>query len=118
MASLPTILNAASISRVTLKATVSCNVGDLIGFDGTDWVLADADARIPAEFIAMESVSAGSSVAVCQAGVLFDADAPYTAGSSYYLSTTGGAHTATLPEASATLTALQRIGEALARHTP
>jgi hypothetical protein len=117
MASLPTVLNATGISRVTLKTTVSCNVGDLIGFDGTDWVLADADGRIAAEFVALESVAAGSSVAVCQAGVLYDPDAPYTAGASYYLSTTAGAPTATLPVASATLTLLQRIGKALTTDT-
>src|SRR5215208_6571785 len=106
LASLPTILNASGLSRVTLKTTVSCNVGDLIGFDGTDWVLADADGRVAAEFMAMESVAAGSSVAVCQAGVVYDVDAPYTAGASFYLSATAGAHTATLPAASATLTIL------------
>jgi hypothetical protein len=117
MASLPTILNASGLSRVTLKTTVSCNVGDLIGFDGTDWVLADADGRVAAEFMAMESVAAGSSVAVCQAGVLYDVDAPYTAGATSYLSATAGAHTATLPSASATLTILQRIGKALTTDT-
>src|SRR5437868_5976027 len=117
MASLPTILNASGIARVTLKTSVSCSVGDLLGFDGTDWVKADADARIAAEYVAMESVSAGSSVTVCASGALYDADAPYTVGDSQYLSATAGAHTNTLPVASTTLTILQRIGKAVATDT-
>ncbi len=117
MAALPTILNASGITRVTLKSTVSCNVGDLLGFDGTDWVKADADGRIAAECVAMESVSAGSSVTVCTAGALYDADAPYTVGDSQYLSATAGAHTASLPVASSTLTVLQRVGKAVATDT-
>jgi hypothetical protein len=65
----------------------------------------------------MESVAAGSAVNVCTAGVLFDADAPYTAGQDQYLSTTAGAHTATIPAISTTLTILQRIGKALTTDT-
>jgi hypothetical protein len=112
----PTITNAAGITRVTTGAAVSCKVGDLLGHDGTNWVLADADARVPARFMALETVPAGSSVAVCESGVLFDSDAPYTVGASQYLSATAGAHGA-MPAASATLTLLQRIGHAIATDT-
>jgi hypothetical protein len=112
----PTITNAAGITRITLGAAVSCKVGDLLGHDGTNWVLADADARVPARFMALETVTAGSSVAVCESGVLFDSDAPYTVGASQYLSATAGAHGA-IPGASATLTLLQRIGHAIATDT-
>lgn len=109
---LPAITNASGITRLTLKSTVSANVGDLIGHDGTDWVLADADGRIPAQFVAMDSVAAGGSPGVCVAGVLTDTDAPYTAGADQYLSATAGAHGA-IPALSSTLTIVQRIGKAL-----
>ena len=108
----PTVTNAVGITELTLKSTVSAKVGDLVGFDGTDWVLADADARIPAQFMAMATVGVGARCPVCTGGVLFDSDAPYTAGSDVYLSTVAGAHGA-IPAASATLTLLQRIGIAL-----
>jgi hypothetical protein len=91
---------------------VSANVGDLIGHDGTDWVLADADGRIPAQFMAMESVGVGTELQVCRAGILTDTDAPYTAGVEQYLTATAGAHGAA-PALSSTLTLLQRIGKAL-----
>jgi hypothetical protein len=108
----PTITNAVGITELTLKSTVSAKVGDLLGFDGVDWVPADADARIPAQFMALATVGAGARCPVCTGGVLFDADAPYTVGSDLYLSTVAGAHGA-IPGASATLTLLQRIGIAL-----
>jgi hypothetical protein len=106
---LPTITDAKGITRLTLKTGVSASVGDLIGHDGTDWVLADADARIPASYMAMESVAAGSSVAVCSAGTLVDTDAPYTAGADQYLTATAGGHGA-IPALGATLTVIQRLG--------
>ncbi len=109
---LPTITNAQGVTRLTLKTTVSANVGDLIGHDGTDWVLADADGRIPAQFMAMESIGAGAELQVCRSGVLTDTDAPYTAGVDQYLTATAGAHGA-VPVISSTLTVLQRIGKAL-----
>ncbi len=113
---LPAVIQAAGVTRVTLGAGVSANVGDLIGHDGTNWVLADADARVPAQFLAMESVAAGSSLTVCASGILFDSDAPYVAGASQYLLSANGAHGA-IPAASATLTLLQRIGRAITTDT-
>jgi hypothetical protein len=112
----PTIIQAAGISRIALSASVSAKVGELIGHDGTNWVLADADGRIAAQFMAMEYAAAGGALTVCESGVLFDSDAPYTVGASQYLSATAGAHGA-IPAASATLTLLQRIGRAIATDT-
>ena len=111
----PVILSAAGIGQVTLKSGVTAKVGDLIGHDGTDYVLADADGRIPASFIAMQYLAGDGTakLAVCQSGTLYDSDAPYTAGSDQYLSNTAGAHTTTMPAASSTLTVIQRIGKAL-----
>jgi len=108
----PVILNAEGVARLTLKTAVTAKVGDLIGHDGTDWVLADADGRIPATFMAMQ-YGVAEAIAVCRGGVLFDSDAPYTAGNDQYLSATAGAHTATIPAVTTTLTILQRIGKAL-----
>src|SRR6266511_1138177 len=88
----PTITNAVGITELTLKSTVSAKVGDLIGVDGTDWVLADGDARIPAQFMALATVGAGARCPVCTAGVLYDSDAPYTAGADQYLSAVAAAH--------------------------
>lgn len=112
---LPTVIDAVGVTRLTLKSTVSANVGDLIGHDGTDYVLADADAAtpVPAQYMAMESVAAGGSVQVCQAGVLVDTDAPYVAGNDQYLSAVAGAHATSIPGLGTGLTIAQRIGKAL-----
>jgi len=89
---LPTVIQAAGVTRITLGAGISANVGDLIGHESGNWALADADARIAAQFMAMESVGAAGSLTVCESGILFDSDAPYTAGASQYLSTGPGGH--------------------------
>jgi len=113
---LPAVIQAAGVTRITLGAGISANVGDLIGHESGNWALADADARIAAQFMAMESVGAAGSLTVCESGILFDSDAPYTAGASQYLSTGPGGHGA-IPPASATLTLLQRIGRAVTTDT-
>lgn len=109
----PTIEAAEGVSLVTLKSDLTVSVGELIGFDGTDWVKADADGRIRAEGVAMVSTSeAGLTIPIARSGVIFDADAPYTKGAKQYLSATAGAHTETIPAMGATLTLLQVIGVA------
>jgi len=109
----PVILQAQNLVELTLSASVTAKVGDLIGHDGTNWVLADADARVPAQYVAMEYGAAGARIHACQSGVIYDSDAPYTTGNDQYLSATAGAHTATIPAISTTLTLLQRVGKAL-----
>ena len=106
---------AQGVGQVVLKSGVTAKVGDLIGHDGADWVLADADGRIPASCMAMQYLAGDATLklAVCQAGTLYDSDAPYVNGTDQYVSNTAGAHTTTMPAASATLTILQRIGKAL-----
>jgi hypothetical protein len=106
------VLSAQGVTHVTMKSTVAARMGQLIGFDGTDWVLADADARIPAQFIALETVAAGALVTVAVSGTLSDADAPFTAGADQYLSATAGAMGA-IPAISTTLTIVQRVGKAV-----
>lgn len=107
------ITGAHNQSRVTLAAGVTAQVGDLIGYSA-GWVLADADARIPARYIAC-TAGVASDIRVAESGILYDdaSTAPYTAGDLQYLSATAGAHTATIPAVSTTLTILQPIGHAL-----
>jgi hypothetical protein len=85
--------------------------GELVGFNGTDWVLADANGRVPAEGVALHAATGGGSVKLARSGVLYDADAPWTAGTDYYVGNTAGA-IETLPAVSTTLTVIQRLGRA------
>jgi hypothetical protein len=72
--------------------------GDLVYFDGTDWEKADADDNTKyAEAIAVNSVASGAVGAFCTSCLIVDIDAPFTQGSTYYLSTTAGGNTATRP---------------------
>src|SRR5436309_3152485 len=102
MASDPTMLNASGTTSVVLKSAVTAHVGSLIGFDGTDWVLADADATgggIAATFVSMAYLVGDGTLTlpVCTVGSLFDVDAPFTKGKAQYLSATAGAMTETIP---------------------
>lgn len=107
------VLEAEGIFEVTLKSTVTCAAGELIGFDGTDWVKADADGRIAADGVALfGQPTAGGKVQLARSGKLVDTDAPFTAGADQYLSATAGAMGA-IPAVSATLTIIQRIGRAI-----
>lgn len=105
------VLGAHNQARVTLAAGVTANAGDLIGYS-SGWVLADADGRIPARYMAATSGIA-AEIRVAESGILYDDAAPYTAGDLQYLSATAGAHTATIPAISTTLTLLQPIGHAI-----
>jgi len=72
--------------------------GDALYYDGTDWELADADDNTKfAEAFACNSAASGAAIAMCTSAVIVDDDAPYTQGSTYYLSTTAGDITATRP---------------------
>jgi hypothetical protein len=103
---LPTVIEARGVVEVGLGSSVSVAVGDLLGFNGTDWVKADSDAGVAAELMAMVSTSSnGLTIPACKGGVLFDSDAPYTLGAEQYLGDTAGAHAATA--------GLQRIGRAI-----
>ncbi len=112
MASDPAILEASGVRQITLAASQTTLPGTLLGYS-TGWKLADADARIPAVLMAMEAGVGGQVIKACRAGVLYDADAPFTDGSYSYLSATAGAYTETSPTAGATLTIIQKIGFAI-----
>src|SRR4051794_20080915 len=122
MAADPTVLNASGVTSVVLKSGVTARVGSNVGFDGTDFVLADADAAaggIQALFKAMNVLSGdgAASVAVCTAGTLFLPGATYTKGKKQYLSGTAGADTETIPAVTATLTTIQVVGRAVSTDT-
>jgi len=110
MAYSPAIHEAQGVVNIVLAGTV--NAGDLLGYS-SGWKRADADARIPARLVAMQTGASGDTIPACVSGVLVDLDAPYTAGDPQYLSATAGEHTATIPAVSSTLTLLQRIGVAV-----
>jgi hypothetical protein len=114
MAYTPVVMSASGVTKLTLAA--GCRPGRpdrLLGW----LVKADADGRIPAQYLAMKAGAIGDDIPVCSSGVLYDQDAPYTAGADEYLSATAGAHTETKPAISATLTIVQRIGVALTTDT-
>src|SRR5258706_5630600 len=89
--SIDTVYPDSQVETITLGAAVTCTLGDLLGDDGTQWIQADADARIPAQFIAMATqATVGGQVQVCRAGTLYRVSAPFTARSRYFLSPTVG----------------------------
>src|SRR2546425_171667 len=100
MASDPVVQSASD--QIDLVLTDTCIAGDAIGFDGTNWVRADADATAPirAEYFAVQRCfTSGDTIKVARRVVLYDADAPYTLGALQFLSGTAGKHTQTNPAA-------------------
>lgn len=95
-----------SVGYVTLAGTVS--QGQPIGYS-SGWVRADADAIIPAQFIAMIDGVSGDLIPV--ATEMEVSGSSLTAGSPVYLSATAGAITATRPTAAGSLR--QNLGAAL-----
>lgn len=93
------IENAERINnKLTLNGTVKR--GDVIAHNGTGWVQADASDAVTnlyAQYIAMESGESGAIIPGCKSCVLVDADAPYTANATQYVSATAGAITETRP---------------------
>ena len=100
-------------ARDKFVATIgSTNVtaGDMMYFDGTDWELADAtDNTKFAEAVAVNTFNSGDVGVLCRGGVIRDTDAPYTQGSSMYLSETAGEITATRINLTTTAEALNQI---------
>lgn len=91
---------------------VDVTAGDLMYFDGTNWVKADAtDNTKFAEAIATNSFASGDVGTLCTACVIVDEDAPYTQGATQYLSATAGAITETRPTGAENL--VQAVGYAL-----
>lgn len=110
------VFATSAIVQLTLGAAVNCAIGDLLGWDGTQWKGADANSNpvIPAMFVALQNQgTSGGVVAAAQAGTLYRVAAPFVAGSRYFVSGTAAAVTATLPVAAAALTLLQPVGIAV-----
>lgn len=110
------VLSSEGVSSVTVDASATTFLtGYFLSNDGSgNWVLADADvaARQDAQWICLESVSAGGSATytmpVAKRIVAKDTDASaYTAGALLFLSATAGQHTATQPTAA--IGTMQRV---------
>jgi len=98
MASEVTIQYAERIADLTLHGLVI--KGNVVAHDGTGWVQADASdaaTNLYAQYIAMQSGKSGNVIKGCKSCVLYDADAPYTANATAYVSATPGAITHTRP---------------------
>jgi len=96
---------------LSIPITLNGNVkrGELITHDGTNYVLADAsDHLLMAELIALNEGVSADVIQATPFAVIFDSDAPFTAGAPIYLSETAGAPTSTKPTTAASAT--QRIG--------
>jgi hypothetical protein len=104
------IENAEKInSRLTLNGTVKR--GDVLAHNGTGWVQADASDAVTnlyAQYVAMEGGESGEIIPGCKSCVLVDADAPYAANGTVYVSETAGAITNTRPTVSGSV--IQVIG--------
>ena len=88
----------------TATTGVDLIAGDLVYFDGTNWLKADADDNTKyAEAMAINNSSSGEVAGLCTGCILVDNDAPFTQGDQFYLSATAGAITATRPTANGNL---------------
>ena len=92
----PKVRQARGVRTITLGVTVTA--GDLLFFDGTNYILADADDNTKfAEMIATNNFASGDVGTGCTSCIIVDIDAPFTQGDTQYLSATAGAITATRP---------------------
>lgn len=96
---------ALSTNRLQFLATEIGNtfiVGDVVGWDGANYFLADSSTAINAEIVGMISlILAGDNFVISQSGYVAGLAGPYTPGLLYYLSpaVNSGALTATKPSA-------------------
>jgi hypothetical protein len=92
------VANGEGPEQITLAAAAKC--GQLIGYS-SGWKLSNAatGTAIPAEFIAGQSGAIGDVITVWRRCTLWDRDAPFTAGSLYWVDEAGGPGgiTATMP---------------------
>jgi len=93
----PVVENAEFPMQITLAAAVKA--GELLGYS-SGWVKSNAAAgtAIAAELIAGQNGVIGDKITAYRSAVLWDRDAPFTAGALYYVDkTTAGGITATMP---------------------
>lgn len=119
MASDPVIVEGRFPATVTIPSGTSVKAGDLIAYDGSAWAKADCDTpgSLWARLIAGGNAdgAAAKEIVAYRETIVYDADAPYTAGAKLYLSGTAGAHTETRPATAGQLR--QVVGEALTTDT-
>lgn len=88
------------IMPVRITLTDTCDVGDLIGYEGitdNEWQRADANGKAPAQLVAGEPCRTSGDEIVCfkMAVVDFGSGSTATSGDMVYLSDTVGAYVAT-----------------------
>jgi len=89
------IENAEGKAKLTLAGVVFR--GNMLGYS-SGWVQADASTMAMfAQWVAMEDGEPGDVIEVCKRCTLYDEDAPYTANTKQFLSTTAGAITEARP---------------------
>tara|TARA_Y100000310_G_scaffold271090_1_gene285384 strand:+ start:3581 stop:4408 length:828 start_codon:yes stop_codon:yes gene_type:complete len=110
------ITDIGGVVHLTLNGTVKR--GESLAHNGTNWVKADAtDAatNLYAQYIALESGVSGDLITACKQCTLSDADAPWTANGTLYVSATAGALTQTRPATNGDV--IQVVGRALDTNT-
>uniref|UniRef100_A0A6M3KEE1 Uncharacterized protein n=1 Tax=viral metagenome TaxID=1070528 RepID=A0A6M3KEE1_9ZZZZ len=106
------IQDAEGMVHVTLNGTVA--VGEPIAHNGTNWVQADASdatTNLYAQYIAGQGGVSTQEIQAYRACTIYDADAPYTANATQFLSATAGAITETRPTTNGDV--IQILGRAL-----
>ena len=88
------------IMPVRITLTDTCNVGDLIGYDGVTsdaWERASASGKVPAQLVAGEKCETSGDTIVCfqMAYVDFGSGSTATAGDMVYVSNTAGRYAST-----------------------
>lgn len=107
----PIVRRARGVFIGTVGSTAVV-AGDAVYFDGTDWELADADDNTKfAEALVTQSFESGVVGTFCTECIIEDTDAPYTQGTTMYLSATAGDITGTRPTGANNL--MQVLGFAL-----
>jgi len=112
MAVEPIIETAVQETKLTLNGAVLR--GNLLAHNGTNWVAAaatDATTSLYAQYIALEGGASGAEIRACRGVELSDADAPWTANGTIYVSGTAGAFTQTRPATAGDV--IQIVGRAI-----
>jgi hypothetical protein len=92
------IYNASRICSGAVAASTIIKRGQLVAY-ASGLILADASVAVnaPCKGIALQHGDAGEVIKYAQCATLYDADAPWTANTTQYMSPTAGALTETLP---------------------
>lgn len=94
------LLSTNALQNPVRQVSHGFTEGDILGFDGANFFLADSSTAVNAEVVGMVSAIADvDHFWICQTGFLSDLPGPFVPGTLYYLSTApgSGALTSTKP---------------------